>query len=250
MDAEIRKLTYVTRPGGVKPESGLSGGAGISFGELPPFLRQAHIAKQPSKVTDVRWEARLIEIEREREEDERRHREALATAREKAADELAGALHEQQQRLSREYAGSVHAAISDFQQKQERYFADAEVAVVRLALNIAARVLHREAQLDPLLLRGTVRVALEDAQQSAACVLEVSATGMEAWREWLARAGMQVRVQLRGREDVQPGHCRLEIGASWADLSVHAQLTEIERGFFDLLQSRPAIMDNETKSDQ
>ncbi len=251
MDAEIRKLTYVTRPGGVKPGSGLSGGAGISFGELPPFLRPGDVARQPSsKVTDVRWEARLIELEREREEDERRHREALAAAREKAAGELAAALYEQQQRLSREYACSVQAAITDFQQKQEQYFADAEVAVVRLALSIAARVLHREAQLDPLLLRGTVRVALEDAQQSATPVLEVSATWMETWREWLAGTEMQVRVQLRGREDVQPGHCRLEIGASSADLSVRAQLTEIERGFFDLLQSRPSVMDNEAKSDR
>jgi flagellar assembly protein FliH len=250
MDAEIRKLTYVTRPGGVKPESGLLGGAGISFGELPPFLRQGDVAKQPSKITDVRWEARLIELEREREEDERRYREALAAAREKAAGELAAALHEQQERLSREYVASVQAAIADFHHKQEQYFATAEAAVVRLALSIAARVLHREAQLDPLLLRGTVRVALEDAQQSATCVLEISATGIEAWREWLAGAGMQVRVQLRGREDVQPGHCRLEIGASSADLSVQAQLTEIERGFFDLLQSRPSIIDNEAKSDR
>ncbi len=145
----------------------------------------------------------------------------------------------------------MHAAIVDFQRKQGQYFADAEVAVVRLSLNIAARVLHREAQLDPLLLRGTVRVALEDDQQSAACVLEVAAEpAIDAWREWLAGAGMPVRVQLRGREDVQPGHCRLEIGASSADLSVHAQLTEIERGFFDLLQSRSSIMDDEAKSDR
>lgn len=249
MDAEIRKLTYVTRPGGMKPGRGLSGGAVTSLGELAPFLRQGDMAKQPS-VTEVRWETRLIELERKRDEDEGRHREALAAVREKAAGELAAALHEQQERLSREYAGSVQAAISDFQQKQEQYFADAEAAVVRLALSIAARVLHREAQLDPLLLRGPVRVALEDAQKSATCVLEVSATGMETWREWLAGTGMQLRVQLRSREDVQPGHCRLEIGASSADLSVHAQLTEIERGFFDLLQSRRSVMENEAKSDR
>jgi flagellar assembly protein FliH len=250
MDAEIRKLTYVTRPGGVKPGIGLPGVAGISFGELPPFLRKGDVAKQPPKITDVRLEARVIEFEREREEDERRHREALAAAREKAAGELAAALHEEKERLSREYAGSVQAAIADFQQKQEQYFTDAEAAVVRLALSIAARVLHREAQLDPLLLRGPVRVALEDAQQSAACVLEVSATEVDAWREWLAQAGVQVRVQLRSREDAQPGHCRLEIDASSADLSVHAQLAEIERGFFDLLQNRPSVIDNEAKSER
>jgi flagellar assembly protein FliH len=152
--------------------------------------------------------------------------------------------------MSREYAGSFQTAIADFQQKQEKYFADAEAAVVRLALSIAARVLHREAQLDPLLLRGPVRVALEDAQRGAACVLEVSASEVETWRQWLAQAGAQAQAQVRGSEDAQPGHCRLEIGASSADLSVHAQLAEIERGFFDLLQSRPSIMDDEAKSNR
>ncbi len=245
MDAEIRKLTYVTRPGGVKPGSGLSGSTGMSFGELPPFLRTGEVAKQPP--TNVRLEARIIELEREREEDERRHREVLAAAREQAAGERAAALHEQKERMSREYAGSFQTAIADFQQKQEKYFADAEAAVVRLALSIAARILHREAQLDPLLLRGAVRVALEDAQRGAACVLEVSASEVEAWIQWLVQTAMQAKVQVRGSEDAQPGHCRLEIGANSADLSVHAQLAEIERGFFDLLQSRPSIMDNEAR---
>jgi flagellar biosynthesis/type III secretory pathway protein FliH len=46
-------------------------------------------------------------------------------------------------------------------------------------------------------------------------------------------------VQIKGKEDAAVGHCRLEIGASTADLSVDAQLSEIERGFFDLLQRRP-----------
>ncbi len=205
MDAEIRKLTYVTRPGGVKPGGGLSGSTGISFGELPAFLRTGDVAKQPAKITDVRLEARIIELEREREEDERQHRETLAAAREQAAGERAAALHEQKERMSREYAGSFQTAIADFQQKQEKYFAEAEAAVVRLALNIAARVLHREAQLDPLLLRGPVRVALEDAQHGAACVLEVSANDMEAWRQWLAQAGTQAQVQVRGSEDARPG---------------------------------------------
>jgi flagellar assembly protein FliH len=80
--------------------------------------------------------------------------------------------------------------------------------------------------------------------------LEVSASEVEAWRQWLVQTGMQAQVQVRGSEDAQPGHCRLEIGASSADLSVHAQLAEIERGFFDLLQSRPSIMDNEAKSNR
>jgi flagellar biosynthesis/type III secretory pathway protein FliH len=57
-------------------------------------------------------------------------------------------------------------------------------------------------------------------------------------------------VQIRGKDDAAPGHCRLEIGASTADLSVSTQLAEIERGFFDLLQSRPSAGDVEAKQER
>jgi flagellar assembly protein FliH len=211
------------------------------LGELPPLFRKDELARHTPKSADVRLETRVIELERERAEDESRHREALAALHQKAAEELAIALKEQKERLEKEYAGSIQTAVAFFEQAQTRYFAEAEAAVIRLALSIAARVLHREAQLDPLLLRGAVRVALENAQQNATCVLEVDVERAEAWERWLSGNGTPARVQVRSREDAAPGHCRLEIGASSADLSVDTQLAEIERGFFDLMQSRPAL---------
>jgi flagellar assembly protein FliH len=241
MDAEIRRLTYVPRFSGTKTGSGNPAGVPSLLGELAPLFRKDEVAKYAAKSADVRLESRLIEVERERSEDERRHREALAAIHQKAAEELAIALREQKERLEEEHAGPIQTAVDAFAEAQARYFAEAEAAVVRLALSIAARVLHREAQLDPLLLRGAVRVALEHAQQNATCVLEVEAERAEAWERWLSGDGMIARVQVRAREDAGPGHCRLEIGASSADLSVNAQLAEIERGFFDLLQSRPAV---------
>jgi flagellar assembly protein FliH len=249
MDAEIRRLTYVPRFAGSKAGSGTPPG-GSFIGQLPPLLRKEELLKQGTMITDVRLEARLIELERERTESDRRHREALAGAHQKAAEELAVALQEQKEKLEQEYANTVQTAISAFQESQRRYFAEAEAAVVRLALSIAGRVLHREAQMDPLLLRGAVRVALEDAQQSATCVLEVPAEKTEAWGRWLSDAGMFARIQIRAKDDVAPGHCRLEIGASTADLSVNTQLAEIERGFFDLLQGRPPAGDVEAKQER
>lgn len=247
MDAEIRRLTYVPRFGAAKPVSGTPGGIGSIIGDLPALFRKDDATKHTAKAAEVRLEARLIELERERAENERRHREALDAAHQKAVEERAVALSEQKERMEQEYASSIQASVTAFQESQRRYFADAEAAVVRLALSIAGRVLHREAQMDPLLLRGAVRVALEDMQQSATCVLEVSAERAEAWGRWLSGSGMVARVQIRTKEDGAPGHCRLEIGASAADLSVNAQLNEIERGFFDLLQSRPSAGDGETE---
>jgi flagellar assembly protein FliH len=250
MDAEIRRLTYVPRFGGSKPMSGAPAGIGSIMGDLPALFRKDEAAKQTAKGADVRLEARLIELERERAESERRHREALDTAHQTAVEERAVALSEQKEKLEQEYASSIQASIAAFQESRRRYFVDAEAAVVRLALSIAGRVLHREAQTDPLLLRGAVRVALEDMQQSATCVLEVPAERAEAWGRWLSGAGMLAQVQIRRKEDVSPGHCRLEIGASTADLSVNVQLAEIEHGFFDLLQRRPAAGDGEAESER
>jgi flagellar assembly protein FliH len=248
MDAEIRRLTYVPRFGGSKPISGIPGAAGAFIGDLPALFRKEELTKHTA--ADVRLEARVIELERERTESERRHRDALDAAHQKAVEERAVALNEQQERLEQEYANSIQASANTFDESQRRYFADAEGAVVRLALSIAGRVLHREAQMDPLLLRGAVRVALEDMQQRATCVLEVSAGKSEAWGRWLSDAGMLSRVQIRTKEDAAPGHCRLEIGPSSADLSVHAQLTEIEHGFYDRLQNRPSAVDGEAKPER
>jgi flagellar assembly protein FliH len=61
---------------------------------------------------------------------------------------------------------------------------------------------------------------------------------------------MLARVQIRAKDDVATGHCRLEIGPSTADLSVNTQLAEIERGFFDLLQGRPPAGGVEAKQER
>ena len=44
---------------------------------------------------------------------------------------------------------------------------------MQLALSIARKILHREAQLDPLLLAGIVRVALEKIDGATEVVLRV-----------------------------------------------------------------------------
>src|SRR5215469_2133902 len=49
---------------------------------------------------------------------------------------------------------AVLKACEQFVQERTRYFAGVEAEVVKLALAIATRVLHREAKLDPLLLSG------------------------------------------------------------------------------------------------
>jgi flagellar assembly protein FliH len=239
MDAEIRRLIYVSRAVGARGPSKMS-----SVG-LPPFLRTADSAQPASRFpahasTQALLEAHTAELQQVRAAAEGEAAEALAAQQQRFAHELAEALGQQREALDQQWSERIAEAVASFERARAAYFKDAEGAVVRLALAIARRILYRESHLDPLLLRGAVRVALERAQDGAGCVLEV-ATGQQAhWERWL-RDESAHRIEVRTVDEVDPGHCRLLIGSSTADLSVDSQLAEIERGFFDLLQSRPSV---------
>ncbi|HEX6771116.1 MAG TPA: FliH/SctL family protein [Acidobacteriaceae bacterium] len=249
MDADIKRLIYVQRRAGSGTWNGIPGATQL-IGGLPGAPGRDEVAQYPSKMPDVRLEARIVELESERAEIQKRHREELDAVHKSTAEMMSGALAEQKEALERKCAAEVVAALSSFREEQKRYFQEAESALLRLALGIAARVLHREAQLDPLLLRGPVRVALEDAQKETACVLEVAEGEVGKWRQWLSSDSATAFVEVRGKQNVAAGHCRIEMGASTADLSVHSQLAEIERGFFDLLNSRPGAPVSERERSQ
>lgn len=134
---------------------------------------------------------------------------------------------------------AVLNACEEFVRERARYFSGVEAEVVKLALAIAARVLHREAQLDPLLLTGVVRVALEKVAEDSATVLRVPVGAIEMWREVFV-ASPESSLQVLGDERLSGGECVLDTNVGRVELGVRAQLEEIERGFFDLMQQRPA----------
>jgi flagellar assembly protein FliH len=133
---------------------------------------------------------------------------------------------------------AVAKAGEEFVRERARYFAGVEAEVVKLAMAIAARVLHREAKLDPLLLTGVVRVALEKVAEDSATVLRVPVDAIEMWREVFVASSSSLQVV--GDERLSLGECVLDTNVGRVELGVSAQLEEIERGFFDLLQRRPA----------
>ena len=134
---------------------------------------------------------------------------------------------------------AVLKACEEFGRERARYFAGVEAEVVKLALAIAARVLHREAKIDPLLLTGVVRVALEKVAEDSATVLRVPVGAIEMWREVFV-TGSESSLQIVGDERLRTGECVLDTNVGRVELGVSAQLEEIERGFFDLIQQRPA----------
>jgi flagellar assembly protein FliH len=144
---------------------------------------------------------------------------------------------ELEQRIAEERAHVLKIG-EQFRRERSEYFAGVESEVVKLALAIAKRVLHRELQLDPLLLAGVVRVALEKLADESTAVLRVPAKELQVWQEvFVMKLGSSF--QVLADERLKSGECVLDTNVGKVELGVSAQLEEIERGFFDLMQQRP-----------
>ena len=137
---------------------------------------------------------------------------------------------------------SISAAIEKFKVEREAYFTRIEPEVVQLALAIARKILHREAQMDPLLLAGMVRVALEKVDAGTRVRLWAHPADIQYWNEHFAQAGsFQPPPELIGDPALRRGECSLETEVGSTQISLETQLKEIEQGFFDLLDQRPRV---------
>ena len=131
-------------------------------------------------------------------------------------------------------AEKAAALLRAFAEGGESYFQAVEQEVVELALAVAARVLRREAQMDPLMLTGAVRVALGQLQGSTEVKLQVPAAELELWKTAIALIpNLALKPTVTAGEDMRLGDCRIETVQGSVDLGVRSQLGEIERGFFD-----------------
>jgi flagellar assembly protein FliH len=130
--------------------------------------------------------------------------------------------------------------VREFAHERETYFHRVEAEVVGLALAIARKILHREAQVDPLLLAGVVRVGLDNVAAGTHVRLRVHPDQIQAWQEFFSlQPDLQSLPELMGDATLGPGRCTLETELGSTDLTLETQLKEIEQGFFDLLAQRP-----------
>jgi flagellar assembly protein FliH len=131
----------------------------------------------------------------------------------------------------------VHQAaelIENFAQERDRFLLAVEQEVVALALAVSARILRREAQMDPLLLTGAVRVALGQLAGSTQVRLRVPPAELELWTEAIALLpNLTLKPAVVSGEGMRLGDCGIETELGSVDLGIRAQLCEIERGFFD-----------------
>lgn len=187
----------------------------------------------------VDLDARIEELTAALEQSEREFQFRLEGVRSEAYE--AGRKSAGSDRSAELTAASSHLAeaIEEFRLSRDRYLAQVEREVVQLALAIAERILHRQAQMDPLLLSGAVRVALGQLAESTEVRLKVPIGEQEMWAEMLRlMPNLPLRPELTVDERMSAGECTIETHLGSVDIGVRAQLAEIERGFFDLLGHR------------
>lgn len=182
---------------------------------------------------------RVRELEEELEENEKQFARKLETVRHEALErgkQLAGS---DQAAWRQQCAAELTATIGGFRAQTEEYLARVEHEVVRLALAVAERIMHRESQLDPLLLSGAVRVALGQLAESTEVRLRVPAKQHEMWAEIVRlMPGLPLRPEVCADQEMKTCEAVLETNLGTVDLGIRSQLEEIERGFFDLLDVR------------
>jgi flagellar biosynthesis/type III secretory pathway protein FliH len=158
------------------------------------------------------------------------------------------AVAETEESLRKEYearsaaeASKIRKALELFQDERKKYFSSVESDVIQLSLAIAAKILHREAQVDPLLVAALVRVAVEKLHDVSSVTVRVAPDKLEQWREYLLDSENGAAITVVDDAKLGFDDCVLETSLGSANFSIDAQLKEVEQGFFDLLAQRPVI---------
>lgn len=158
------------------------------------------------------------------------------------------AIAETEARLRLEYdvrsaaeAGKIREALDLFQVERKDYFARVESEVVHLALAIAAKILHREAQVDQMLVAALVRLAINKLHDGSSVSVRVSPQEAAKWRAFLANPLNGSTIEVVEDAHLAAIDCILETELGSANFSIDAQMKEVEQGFFDLLAQRPVV---------
>jgi flagellar assembly protein FliH len=154
------------------------------------------------------------------------HRAGEIAGRAAAQDEVNRAI----QQLS-ESIGEVAGA-------REEVLRRAEADVVKLSIEIARRVLHRELAMDSSALGGLIRAALEKLQAQEVYRVRVHPEHLLVLRACLEESGRGANVEVLSDASQTRGAAVFEMSRGSLDASVETQLQEIERGLVDRIQER------------
>jgi len=202
------------------------GGATISSGSINPILEDIAAHEEAER----RAEVALSETE---------FADRIKRERADAAQQVELRLRQEYEMKLQAAHAPVVAAVAAFTEQRSEYFARVEGEVVQLALAIAAKILHRESQVDPMLVASLVRMAIERLREGSSVTVRVGRGRSSRWKEYFAGISVVARVEVVEDASLSEHDCLLETELGVANFGLDTQLKEVEQGFFDLLALKP-----------
>lgn len=202
-----------------------------SLAAAPPAAAEVALALQPAAVDPAQTAALEVQMERLQADSEKRIQEAAAAGRREgeaaARESLAANVNSEIDRLkqlSKQILGSAPAL-----RKQ------AEADLVRLAIAIARRILHREIAVDSEALLGLTKAALSKIDQREIHKIRTHPDNVALLQRVLEQGRSQGRIEISGDARLDRGALIIDTARGPLDASVETHLEEIERGFTDLV---------------
>lgn len=133
---------------------------------------------------------------------------------------------------------ALSVIIQELASLRKRLRTEAEGDMVKLAVAIARRVLHRELATDPEAILGVVIAAFHKLNARETQRLRMSTADAAVIHENRIRLELPPGLDVSADTSLGPGSVIFETSRGELDASVDTQLAEIERGFTDVLRRR------------
>jgi flagellar assembly protein FliH len=138
----------------------------------------------------------------------------------------------------RESVSRLASAVTEIASQRPETIRRAEGDTVRLSLEIARRVLHREITIDPDALSGLVGAALEKLRNQEIQRVRIYPDLSKLLKSLLEQYGRSAAIEVIPDVSLPLGGVTFEIARGSLDASVETQLREIERGLVDQIRLR------------
>ena len=204
-------------------------GAAVMQAKAPP--RAAAASAETASADLLQLRARITELMAAAEQQARQAYETGLRSGESAARKA----------LEGEFRGAVDrltATIVDVAATRTDVIQRAESDTVRLAIEIARRVLHRELTVDTEALKALTKAALQKLQSQEIHRVRVHPEQEKSVRAGLRDSGRGQGIEVIADPSLPPGGILFDIGRGALDASVGTQLDEIVRGLTDQLDNR------------
>ncbi len=135
--------------------------------------------------------------------------------------------------IMRRYGDSLH----DLGRYKAALYSQVEGEVVKLAVEVARKIVHREIQADPDIIRTLVKVALGRVSERSVVTVRVNPIDynflLDKRRGWVQEDGGGQEVTLVADKSVERGGCLVQTECGDVDARIEEEFREVERAFFE-----------------